>query len=61
MKKGSKIYIEGRLQTSSWDDKETGQEKYKTEIIANDLVLLGGRGETGYQRLRVFARGARWR
>jgi single-strand DNA-binding protein len=45
VKKGSKIYIEGRLQTSSWDDKETGQKKYKTEIIANELVLLGGRGE----------------
>jgi single-strand DNA-binding protein len=45
VKKGSKVYIEGRLQTSSWDDKETGQKKYKTEIIANDLVLLSGRGE----------------
>ena len=45
VKKGSKVYIEGRLQTSSWDDKESGQKKYKTEIIANDLVLLGGRGE----------------
>ena len=47
VKKGSKIYIEGRLQASSWDDKESGQKKYKTEIIANDLVLLGGRGEAG--------------
>lgn len=47
VKKGSKIYIEGRLQTSSWDDKETGQKKYKTEIIANEMVLLGGRGEGG--------------
>jgi single-strand DNA-binding protein len=37
--------VEGRLSTSSWDDKETGQKKYKTEIIANDLVLLSGRGE----------------
>jgi single-strand DNA-binding protein len=46
VKKGSKVYIEGRLQTSSWDDKETGQKKYKTEIIANDLVLLSGRSET---------------
>ena len=44
VKKGSKIYVEGRLQTSSWDDKETGQKKYRTEVIANDLVLLGGRG-----------------
>ncbi len=44
VKKGGKIYIEGRLQTSSWDDKESGQKKYRTEIIANDLVLLSGRG-----------------
>jgi len=44
VKKGSKIYIEGRLQTSSWEDKQSGEKKYRTEIIANDLVLLGGRG-----------------
>lgn len=47
VKKGSKIYIEGRLQTSSWDDKESGQKKYRTEVIASDLVLLSGRGEEG--------------
>ncbi|HET9098959.1 MAG TPA: single-stranded DNA-binding protein [Acidobacteriaceae bacterium] len=45
VKKGSKLYVEGRLQTSSWDDKTTGQKKYKTEIIVNDLSLLSGRGE----------------
>jgi len=45
LKKGGKVYIEGRLQTRSWDDKTTGQKKYMTEIVANDLVLLGGRGE----------------
>jgi len=45
VKKGSKIYIEGRLQTSSWEDKQSGEKKYKTEIVANDLVLLGGRGD----------------
>ena len=47
LKKGSKVYIEGRLQTRSWDDKQTGQKKYMTEVVANDLVLLGGRGEGG--------------
>jgi single-strand DNA-binding protein len=47
LKKGGKCYIEGSLRTSSWDDKESGQKKYKTEIIANDLVLLSGRGEGG--------------
>jgi single-strand DNA-binding protein len=45
VKKGSKIYIEGRIQTSSWEDKQSGEKKYRTEIVANDLVLLSGRGE----------------
>ena len=60
VKKGTKVYIEGRLQTSSWDDKETGQKRYKTEILANDLVLLGGRGEAGPDEggSRGYSRGA---
>jgi single-strand DNA-binding protein len=45
LKKGRTVYIEGRLQTRSWDDKESGQKKYSTEIVANDLVLLGGQGQ----------------
>jgi len=47
LKKGGKVYIEGRLQTRSWDDKTSGQKKYMTEVVASDLVLLGGRGEGG--------------
>jgi len=47
LKKGGKVYIEGRLQTRSWDDKQTGQKKYMTEVVASDLILLGGRGESG--------------
>jgi single-strand DNA-binding protein len=47
LKKGSKVYIEGSLRTDSWDDKQTGQKKYMTNIVVNDLVLLGGRGEGG--------------
>jgi len=47
LKKGNKVYIEGRLHSDSWDDKETGQKKYRTEIIINDLVLLGGPREGG--------------
>lgn len=58
VKKGSKVYIEGRLQTSSWDDKETGQKKYKTEIVANELVLLGGRGEGSEGGGGGYSRGA---
>ncbi len=47
LKKGNKVYIEGRLQTRSWDDKQSGQKKYMTEVVANDLVLLGGSGGGG--------------
>jgi len=47
LKKGGKVYIEGRLQTRSWDDKQTNQKRYMTEVVASDLVLLGGRGEGG--------------
>jgi len=46
VKKGSKLYVEGRIQTRSWDDKDN-QKHYKTEIVINDLVLLSGRGEGG--------------
>src|SRR5438874_8433558 len=49
LKKGNKVYIEGRLQTHSWDDKQTNQKRYMTEIVASDLVLLGGRGDAGDQ------------
>ena len=41
---GSTVYIEGKLQTSSWEDRQSGQTKYRTEIVARDLVLLGSRG-----------------
>jgi len=57
VKKGSKLYIEGKIQTRSWDDKESGQKRYRTEIIVNELVLLssreegaGGSGQGGYSR-----------
>jgi len=45
VKKGSRVYVEGKLQTSSWEDKQSGEKKYRTEIVAQELVLLGGRGE----------------
>ena len=45
LKKGSKVYIEGRLQTRSWDDKQTNQKRYMTEIVASDILMLSGRGE----------------
>ncbi len=43
VKKGNKLYIEGRLTTRSWDDKETNKKVYRTEILVNELVLLSGR------------------
>src|SRR6201987_1872509 len=44
--KGKQVYVEGRLQTRSYDDKD-GKKVYTTEVIADDVILLGGRGEGG--------------
>ncbi|HUL19158.1 MAG TPA: single-stranded DNA-binding protein [Steroidobacteraceae bacterium] len=43
LKKGSQVYIEGSLRTRKWTDKQ-GNERYSTEIIGNELQMLGGRG-----------------
>ena len=43
VKKGSQIFIEGKIQTRSSDDKTSGEKKYKTEILCNELTLLGGK------------------
>src|SRR3954463_4873944 len=43
LKKGSPVYVEGRIRTRKWQDKE-GQERYSTEIVADRMQLLGGRG-----------------
>lgn len=45
LKKGRSVYVEGRIHTDSWDDKDTGQKRYKTEIYVNNLVMLGGARE----------------
>lgn len=44
LKKGSQVYIEGRLQTRSWDDKTSGQKRYRTEIVADNMIMLGRAG-----------------
>jgi len=44
--KGKQVYVEGRLQTRSWEDKD-GQKRYTTEVVVDDLILLGGRGDSG--------------
>jgi single-strand DNA-binding protein len=46
LRKGRSVYIEGRLQTRSWDDK-TGQKRYTTEVVADRVVFLGGQGGPG--------------
>ncbi len=46
LKKGSQIYVEGRLQTRKWQDKE-GNDRYTTEIVANEMQMLGGRSMGG--------------
>lgn len=43
LQKGSQVYIEGRMQTDKWQDQQ-GNDRYTTEIIANDMQMLGGRG-----------------
>jgi single-strand DNA-binding protein len=43
LRKGSQVYVEGRLQTRKWQDKD-GQDRYTTEIVANELQMLGGKG-----------------
>ena len=47
LSKGRQVYIEGKIQTRSWDDEKTGQKKYMTEINAQRVVFLGGRPDGG--------------
>ena len=46
LRKGSKVYVEGRLQTRSWEGQD-GQTRYATEVVARDMQMLDGRGEGG--------------
>lgn len=48
LKKGSMVYVEGRLQTREWEDKDGAKQK-TTEVIASQMVMLGGKGESGGQ------------
>ncbi|MDZ4200625.1 MAG: single-stranded DNA-binding protein [Gallionella sp.] len=47
LKKGSQIYVEGKIQTRKWQDKETGKDRYTTEIIVNEMQMLGGKSTGG--------------
>lgn len=46
LKKGQQVYVEGRLQTRKWQDRD-GNDRYTTEIVANEMQMLGGRGGGG--------------
>ncbi len=47
LKKGAKVYIEGRLQTRKWQDKTSGQDRYTTEIVGDNMQMLDGKGGAG--------------
>lgn len=57
LKKGSQVYIEGRLQTRKWTNKE-GQDQYTTEIVANEMKMLGSRSGGGSNSFEVVDKGA---
>lgn len=47
LRKGKQIYVEGRIQTRSWDDRQTGEKRYRTEIVCENFQMLGQRGDGG--------------
>ncbi len=47
LKKGRSVYIEGRLKTRKWQDKDTGADRYSTDIVADQMQMLGGRDDGG--------------
>ncbi|WP_213807504.1 single-stranded DNA-binding protein [Granulicella sp. dw_53] len=62
VKKGTQLFVEGKIQTRSWDDKTSGEKKYKTEILVNELTLLGSKsgGESsggGYSKSNTASYG----
>jgi len=48
--RGKQIYVEGRIQTNSWEDRQTGETKYRTEIICDNFQMLGQRGQAQSQQ-----------
>jgi single-strand DNA-binding protein len=62
--KGSKVFIEGHLKTESWDDKASGQKKYMTKIVADQLIMLDGKSadsgdQNGFDQSRQSRGGGR--
>ena len=50
LKKGSKVYVEGSLRTRKWQDKDSGADRYSTEIVAKEMQMLDSRGSEGQQQ-----------
>ena len=48
--KSSRVYIEGRLQNRSWDDPQSGEKRYRTEVVATDMILLDSRAREDDER-----------
>ena len=59
LRKGSKIYAEGKLQTRSWDDKQSGAKRYATDVVVDTFTMLDGRPEGGAQSDRAPSGGQR--
>jgi single-strand DNA-binding protein len=59
LKKGKLVYIEGQLRTDSWEDKESGQKRYRTEIVAQNMQMLDRRGDEGGSGGGAYSGGAR--
>ena len=59
LQKGRLVYVEGRLQTRSWDDAQSGQKRYKTEVNANDVQFLDSTGRQEGGALRRWRHAAR--
>ena len=53
VRKGSKLYVEGRLTTLSWDDRESGRKMYRTEIVVGDISLISSRDGSGTGKSRA--------
>jgi single-strand DNA-binding protein len=45
LRKGSRVYVEGRLQTRSWEDGDSGEKRYKTEVILSEMIMLDSKAQ----------------
>jgi single stranded DNA-binding protein len=45
LRKGARVYVEGRLQTRSWEDGDSGEKRYKTEVVLSEMIMLDTKGQ----------------